>query len=187
MITTTQANVKPEKKAVSIKHDIVINAPIETVWNTLIENYGGLHKYSPGTVNSYCINDATVAELGAGRLCQFDEKGKKYMKEKVVKFDADNYYYENQMVETSYPMDVDNTMATYKLTANADGTTTLTQEVMYRMKPAFMGGLMKGTYRKTIMDDLIGFKYFIETGNKSTEDTKKDLRKKYKSAVTVIN
>ncbi len=187
MTTTTNANVKPEKKTVSIKHDIVINAPIEKVWNTLVENYGGLHNYSPSTVSSYCTNNATVAEMGAGRVCQFDEKGKKYMRENIVLFDAANYYFENQLVETSYPMDTENTMATYKLTANADGTTTLTQEVMYRMKPAFMGGLMKGAYRKTIMDDQIGFKYFIETGNKSTEDTKKDLRKKYESAITIIN
>jgi hypothetical protein len=51
--------------------------------------------------------------------------------------------------------------------------------MQYRTKPGFMGGIMKGSFKKLINDYFIAIEHHVKTGEKVTKDNFKDIRKLY--------
>ena len=49
----------------------------------------------------------------------------------------------------------------------------------YRTKPAFMGGMMKGSFKKLINDYFIAIEHHVKTGEKVTKDNFKEIKKAY--------
>ena len=67
-----------------------------------------------------------------------------------------------------FPLDTDNTQAYYRVKDNGNGTSTASYLMQFRGKPAFMTGMMKGSFKKTLANNLKGLKHYVETGEQVT-------------------
>lgn len=85
------------------------------------------------------------------------------------------------------PLDFDNSQAFYRVKDNKDGTSTASYEFQFRTKPAFLGMMAKGSFKKQMSGTLVGLKHYIETGEKVTPMNKKhnDIKDKYPKAIVV--
>ena len=80
-----QAQKKKKKvKKFTVEH--IIDAPIEKVWAIVGEDYGAIANSHPEIVSSSYINGSLKAEEGAQRVCNFNEKGTRYLKETMLDF-----------------------------------------------------------------------------------------------------
>ena len=82
------------------------------------------------------------------------------------------------------PLDYDNTQAFYTVRENPDGSSTAGYEMQFRTKPAFMGILAKGGFKKQLGGTLVGLKHFVETGEKVNLANEKyeEIKDKYPKA-----
>ncbi|MEL7535221.1 MAG: SRPBCC family protein, partial [Bacteroidota bacterium] len=92
-----QAQEKVQKFTVS--H--VIKAPAAKVWAVVGEDYGAIANSHPKIVSSDYINGSLQAGEGAERVCNFNESGTKYLKEKQVNYDPANYTFTNQVYQAA--------------------------------------------------------------------------------------
>ena len=98
----------------------------------------------------------------------------------MVDYDARQRSFVNQVFQTGkFPVDPEVSKGVYKVLAMDDGSSRLTIDVYFRMKPAFMGGLMKGKMRRLMEDYLIGIEHYLQTGEKVQKKGFKKLRHQY--------
>lgn len=120
---------------------------------------------------------------GAERVCHFNKKGTKYLKEKQVNYDPVNYTFKNQVYQAGkFPVSPEHTFAIYKVEAIDANTSRFTFDMTYRTKPAFMGGMMRGKFKKLIRDYAIAIEHHVKTGERVTKDNFKSVKKSYKAA-----
>ena len=94
----------------------VIEAPIEKVWQVVGEDYGAIAHSHPKIVSSNYVGGSLKAGEGAERVCNFNDKGTRYLKEKQVNFDPANYTFKNQVYQAGkFPVSPEHTYAIYKL------------------------------------------------------------------------
>lgn len=175
----TQA-VLAQKKVQQFTITHIIKAPVDQVWAVVGEDYGAIAKSHPKIVSSDYINGTLEAGEGAERVCNFNEKGTRFLKEKQVDFDPDNHMFKNQVFQAGkFPVDPEQTFAIYKVEAIDDQTTQFTFDMTYRTKPAFMGGMMKNSFKKLIADYAIAIEHYIQTGEAVNKDNFKMVKKEY--------
>lgn len=158
-----------KKKAHTVTAEITINAPAEAVWQSMVLDYGQIGNFSPYIYSSGYEAGSLVGEVGAERKCSFDPEGKQWIHERIAAIDSENMVMRNVPINgAKLPMDFDNTQAYYRVTDNGDGTSTASYELQLRTKPAFLGFLAKGNFKKQLEGTLIGLKHFVETGQPVT-------------------
>ncbi|MEO0899806.1 MAG: SRPBCC family protein [Bacteroidota bacterium] len=167
------AQDKPKKlHEVTVK--VKINAPAERVWEAMVLDYGEISNFSPYIYSSNYERGSLKGELGAERTCSFNEKGTQWVHERIKSIDHDKMVMKNQPINgAKIPMDFENTFAYYKVSDNGDGTSTATYELYIRTKPAFMGAIAKGGFKKQLIGTLIGLKHYVETGETVTPMNKR--------------
>ena len=171
-----------QKKVQSFKVEKEINLPADKVWQIVGEDYGAIANSHPRIISSNYINGSLKAGEGAERVCNFNDKGTQYLKEKIVDFDPENRTFINQVYQAGkFPVDEELTRAVYKVEQITPTSSRLTFDMQFRTKPAFMGGMMKGSFKKLINDYFIAIEHHIKTGEKVTRDNFKDIRKMYAS------
>ena len=171
-----------QKKTQNFTVSHVIKAPADKVWQIVGEDYGAIAHSHPKIISSDYINGTLKAGEGAQRVCHFNEKGTRYVKEKQVNYDPDNYTFRNQVFQAGrFPVDPEYTYAIYKVDAIDDETSRFTFKMTYRTKPAFMGGMMKGNFKKLIHDYALAIEHHVNTGEKVNKDNFKSIRKLYAS------
>lgn len=184
MIVPTTAKAQKKKKKVqkfSVSH--VIDAPADKVWKVVGEDYGAIANSHPEIVKSDYINGSLKAGVGAERVCYFNEKGTKYLKEKQATYDPANYTFKNQVYQAGkMPMDPEYTFAIYDVEPLANNQSKLTFTMEYRTKPAFMGAMAKGSFKKLIADYAIAVEHHLKTGENVTKDNFKKIKKQYKKS-----
>ena len=112
-------------------------------------------------------NGSLRGELHAERYCQFNEKGTRWVHERISAVDNKNMVMHNTVIEAGkFPVDQDNSQGIYAVRDNGDGTATASVEFQYRTKPAFMGSLVKGQFKRLLQGTLIGLKHYVETDEK---------------------
>lgn len=157
------------KKTQNVKVEIRINAPAEKVWEAMVLDYGNIANFSPYIYSSDYQNGSLKGEKGAERTCSFNAKGTRWVHEKIKDIDHENMTMYNLPIGgAKLPMDFDNSMAIYQVKDNGDGTSTASYDFHFRMKPAFMGALARGSFKKQLAGTLVGLKHFVETGEKVT-------------------
>ena len=180
-LQTLMAQKAKKVQTFTVSH--VINAPAEKVWSVVGEDYGGIAYSHPKIVSSDYINGSLKAGEGAERVCNFNEKGTRFLKEKQVNYDPENYTFRNQVFQAGkFPVDPENTFAVYKVEAIDANTSKFSFDMTYRTKPAFMGGMMKGNFKKLIRDYAIAIEHHVKTGEKVTKDNFKEVKKQYAAA-----
>ncbi len=176
------------KKYRTLKVETKINAPAEKVWEAMVLDYGEIANFSPYIYASGYISGSLKGEKGAKRKCSFNEKGSRWTHERIEEIDNENMVMRNIVIDAEkFPLDMDNSQAFYRVKDNRDGTATASYEFQFRTKPAFMGAIAKGSFRKTLAGTLVGLKHYLETGEKvNAENGKyKEIKKKYPKARVV--
>ena len=78
-----------------------------------------------------------------------------------------------------FPMDPAVTRATYTVEDLGDGKSKLVFDMQYRTKPAFMGAMAKGKFKRLINDYMIAVEHHVRTGEAVNKDNFKRIKKKY--------
>ena len=123
-----------------------IDAPVERVWEVL-QDFGGIHKWSPGVKHSELTSEGPVAE-GSTRHCDFAPFGG--VNERIERHEL----HERLTVSLyeTFKLPISDAVADFNI-AEKDGGTEL--NLHYSYTPNLMGRLMKG-YTSTQMRKGIG-------------------------------
>lgn len=169
-----------QKKVQTFTVSHIINAPADQVWVVVGEDYGAIAHSHPKIISSNYINGTLKAGEGAERVCNFNESGTRYLQEKQVNYDPDNYTFKNQVFQAGkFPVDPAHTFAIYKVEAIDATHSRFSFDMTYRTKPAFMGGMMKKNFLKLIEDYALAIEHHINTGEKVNKDNFKAIKKEY--------
>lgn len=169
-----------DKKVLTFTVSHVINAPADKVWAVVGEDYGAIANSHPQIVSSEYINGSLAAGEGAERVCNFNEAGTQFLKEKQVNYDPENYTFRNQVFQAGkFPVDPEYTFAIYKVEPIDEQSSRFTFDMTYRTKPAFMGMMMRSNFKKLISDYAIAINHYVNTGEPVNQDNFKDIRKLY--------
>lgn len=173
------SNAKAHKKLARVQYEMEVNASPEKAWEVLA-SYGDVAHFHPQLESSQSLNGShSKASLGCERECVIpDGKKKIVVRERVTDFVEGQYYTYHVYEWENFPL---NTMYnTFGVKTNGEGKTFIYQITNYRLRPAFLTGLMKWKLRSSARDSLLGYKHFIETGEKKANI--KEVRKRYKNA-----
>ena len=180
MVVATTSVVSAQKKVQKFVESKVIDLPAEKVWAIVGEDYGAIAYSHPKIISSNYINGSLKAGEGAERVCNFNEKGTKFLKEKMVDYNPDEMTFVNTVYQSGrFPVDPEYTKAIYKVEPLAGGKSKITFEMQYRTKPAFMGAIAKGNFRKLIRDYFISIEHHAKTGEKVTKENFRKIKKLY--------
>ncbi len=173
-------SVHAQKKVQTFTVTHIINAPADQVWAVVGEDYGAIANSHPKIISSDYINGSLKAGEGAERVCNFNDSGSRYLHEKQVDFDPENYTFRNQVFQAGkFPVDPEYTFALYKVEPIDANTSRFTFDMTYRTKPAFMGGMMKGKFRKLIDDYALAIEHHVNTGEAVNKDNFRDIKREY--------
>ncbi len=177
-----------EKKFRTVKVEMKINATAERVWEAMVLDYGEISNFSPYIYTSEYTNGSLKGEFGAERKCNFNAKGTQWSKERIAEIDNENMVMRNVVIDgAKLPLNFDNSQAFYRVKNNGDGTSTASYEFQFRTKPAFLGIIAKGGFKKQLSGTLVGLKHYIETSERVTAGTDKyeKIKKKYPKATLI--
>lgn len=169
-----------QKKIQTFTVSHVIDAPADQVWKIVGEDYGAIAHSHPKIVSSNYINGSLKAGEGTERICNFNEKGSRYLHEKQIDYDPENYTFKNQVLKAGkFPVNPEYTYGLYKVEPIDANTSRFVFTMHYRTKPAFMGGMMKGSFKKLIKDYAIAIEHNVKTGEVVNKDNFKSIKKLY--------
>ncbi len=169
-----------QKKVQSFTVSRTIHASADSVWAVVGEGYADVAKYHGGIVSSNYVNGSTESGEGCERVCNLNDEGTKYVKEKQLEYDPENRTFKAQIYSSSgVPTVPEYTNAVYKVTELDKHTSQLTIDMTYRTKPAFMGAMAKGKFKKIIGDHAAFVEHYVTTGEAVNKDNSKTIRKQY--------
>lgn len=171
-----------QKKVHTFSITRVIPTSAEKVWQIVGEDFGAIANSHPKIVSSNYINGSLKAREGAERVCNFNEKGTKFTHEKMVDYDPTNYTFKAIVYEAEgIPMNTEYSYAVYKVKPIDATSCELIITMQYRTKPAFLGGMARSGFKKTISDYALAVEHHVLTGEAVTKGNFKEIRKEYKS------
>ncbi len=171
-----------QKKTQGFTVSRVIQASADLVWAVVGEDYGAIANSHPKILSSNYINGTLEAGEGAERICRFNESGTRYVEEKIVNYDPENFTFKNLITHADkFPLNSDYSYATYKIESIDANSSRFVFNMVYRTKPAMMGGMMKGSFQKLIQDYALAIEHHLSTGEKVTVDNFKAIKKGYAS------
>lgn len=162
-----------------------ITAPAARVWEALVLDYGEISNFSPFVFTSAYEGGSLKGTVGAERKCNFNAKGTRWSHEQIREIDHENMRMINILLDAAkFPLNIDNSYAVYYVRDNGDGTSTAGYEFNFRTKPAFMGGLAQGAFKKSLNETLIGLEHYLVTGERVTggSENASTVLKAYKSS-----
>lgn len=176
----TSLSVFAQKKVQNFTVTRVIKAPAEKVWEVVGDDFGAISKSHPAIISSAYVGGSLTGGEGAERVCYFNEKKTKSTHEKQIEFDAENYRFKAKVYEANgIPMDPEYTYAIYKVESIDASTSKLVIEMNIRTKPAFMGAIGKGKFKKTIEGYALAVDHHVITGETVNKENFKEIQKKY--------
>lgn len=185
MVTTLgvlPALAQKEKKVQKFEISKVIPFPAQKVWAVVGEDYGAVAYSHPKIIESDYVNGSLKAGEGAERICYFNEKHTQYLQEKMVDYSPETMSFTNEVSQAGrFPVNPEYTKAVYNVDDLGNGTSMLTFTMQYRTKPAFMGPIAKGSFKKLINDYLIAIEHHLRTGEKVTKTNFKQVKKEAKA------
>ncbi|WP_400079830.1 SRPBCC family protein [Winogradskyella sp. R77965] len=176
------AQKKRQKKVQKFKVSKIIPHSAEKVWAVVGEDYGAVAYSHPKIMTSDYVNGSLIAEVGAERVCYFNEKETQFLKERIISYDPENMTFVNQVFQAGkFPVDPKYTKGIYKIEAIDENSCRFVFNMEYRTKPAFMGGFAKGKFKKLIRDYAISIEHYVGTGEKVTKDNFRQVKKAFKA------
>ena len=170
------------KKVKTISAEKTLPFAAEKVWAIVGEDYGAIANSHPKIIKSEYINGSLKAEEGAERLCYFNEDGSRFLKEKMIDYDPENFSFTNTIFQVDrFPLDHENTVGYWKIIPLSENSSKIVFNGTLRTKPAFMGGMMKRQFTTLINDYFIAIEHHLSTGDDVNKDNFKEIKKQYVS------
>ncbi|MEP1034168.1 SRPBCC family protein [Ekhidna sp.] len=182
ILVALSGNVEAQKQKKLQKFQIskVMDIPADQLWEVVGEDYGRIAYSHPKIIASDYINGTLKAGEGAERVCYFNEKQTQFLKEKMVNYSPESMSFTNTVYQAGkFPVDPQYTHAVYKVKDLGNGTSEFSFDMQYRTKPAIMGPMAKGKFKKLIRDYFIAVEHHAKTGEKVTKDNFKQIKKQY--------
>ena len=169
-----------QKKVQQFTVSRVIKAPANKVWAVVGEDFGAIAKSHPGIISSEYIGGTLKGGEGTERVCNLNEKGSKYTHERQVEYNPDEYRFKAKVFHANgLPMDSKYTYAVYDVDPIDSNSSRLSFSMNYRTKPAFLGAVAKGGFKKTIAGYLLAVEHHVLTGETVNRDNFKSIKKQY--------
>ncbi len=154
-----------------IQKSIIVNKPIEQVWEVLGNQFSAAHRWASGLYHSEGIGQPTIAGAScSNRACETSFGS---IKEELVTFDPEHYILSYKVTE-GFPSFVELGQNTWTL--SSQGSQTKVMMTLQIKTKGFMGSLMApmmkyqmGGLSSNVIEDL---KHFIETGLPSQRKAK---------------
>ena len=147
---------------ITATYEVMIDAPIETVWNTLAVDYAGIGKWASG-VNH--VIESSGEGATARRFCEISASGFNDTKEKVILWKPEEYYFEYELYE-GLPGMIDYSINKDRLIEKGEQTLWVSTNDM--RVGGVIGATMKGIMTKKLKDVLESkgneLRHYIETG-----------------------
>lgn len=165
-------------KLTTVQYEMVVNTTPQRAWDVLA-NYGDVASFHPQLESSTSLNGSSIkAELGCDRECVIpDGKRRITVREKIIDFVEGEYYTYDVYFWKNFPLNKSHN--TFGVKKNQEGKTIIYSKIDFRLKPGFLTYLMKGKVRSSARESLLGYKHYLETGEKKAN--MKVLKEKYKS------
>ena len=149
----------------AVAFETTVDADIDAVWAELAGNYVAVQNVQPAIVASYGLPDEPEVGPGAVRHCDIDFNGRDVaIKERIIDWieEPNHREYTYDVYETKgFPARVFNT---WSVRVGPDGETLLRNVFYFRMKPAIMTRFSVGQIAKAARNGVLGYAYYLETG-----------------------
>lgn len=180
MLLALGAEGQKQKKVQTFKVSKVIDIPANQLWDVVGKDYGKIAYSHPKIIASEYIDGSLMAGEGAQRVCYFNEKQTQFLKEKMVNYSPERMSFTNQVYQAGkFPVDPELTQAIYRIKDLGNGTSEFSFDMQFRTKPAFMGAMSKGKFKKLINDYFIAVEHYTKTGEPVTKENFKEIKKLY--------
>ena len=173
-------NLLAQKNLQKFYTSVIVNVSAKQLWKVLGEDYGAIANITPHLVSSkYIDSSKTIGGEGCERECKLNESGSKFIKEKMINYDPTNMSFTNIIYQIER-LPLESSQAVYKVEAIDSVSCRLILDMQYRTKPAFMGILAKGKFKKMTNDIAIYAEHYIKTGEKITKNNYKRIKRNSK-------
>ena len=180
MVGTTMYGQSMEKKFHTFEVSRELPFSSKKVWEAVASDYGNIANSHPKIVASNYENGSLTGGEGVERMCYFNEKQTRYLYEKIIEWNPEQGYFVNRVIEAGgFPINEDNTRATYRVESLGPNKSRFSMKMEFRTKPAFMGGMAKGQFKKLLNNYLIAVEHHIKTGESVNASNFKKIKKGY--------
>lgn len=171
-----------QKKVQKFTVSKIIPHSADKVWQVVGVDYGSVAYSHPKIISSEYETGSLKAGEGAERVCYFNDKKTRLLKERMLSYDPENMTFINQVFHADkFPVDPNYTRGIYKVEPIDENSCRFVFKMEYRTKPAFMGAFAKGKFKRLIRDYAISIEHHILTGEKVTKDNFREVKKAYKA------
>lgn len=178
-VMMSHVNAQQSQKEIQLKtisNELVVKGSVEEVWSALA-SFGNVSSFLSTIDESYPLNGSRViaAEGSERESLVPDGMNNIIYKERITDIVEGSYYtYE---VYDSENFTLEKMIVTFGVTSDKEGRTILYSRMRYKMNSALMTHFLRRKLNKINFNSLIGYKYYVETGEKNTDI--KSLRKRY--------
>ena len=154
-------------KLTEVKTSINIDSSSEKTWEVL-SHYGDVSTFHGGVEKSVNHSGSTnKAALGAERTCDIlDGKKEVVLKERITEYKEGSHYRYEVFDWKNFPLKM--MFFGFSVKKIKHDRSQLHLIINYRLKPGFMTNMMKWKIRKLEREILLGYKHYIETGERNT-------------------
>ncbi|WP_299314803.1 SRPBCC family protein [uncultured Aquimarina sp.] len=154
------------------KKEIIINKPIEAVWEVLGNQFGDAYEWASGLNHSKAFGSPSINGAPSNnRACELPSGT---IKEVIKKFDSSYYILEYEVVE-GFPFFVDTAINNWQLTKISTQSTKVNMHLLVKTKGlvgSIMNPMMKLQLNKQLIHIPNDLKHFVETGKPSQNKAK---------------
>ena len=180
VVNTSIFAQKTDKKVITFSVERIINASVEKVWKVVGEDFGAIANSHPKIVSSEYDQGHTTGGENVSRTCNFNEKGTKYLQETQVEFDAENYTFKVLINSAGgVPLNTDYSYGIYQVIPIDENSSKLVMTMGLRTKPAFLGWVAKGQFKRDIANYMIAVEHHVLTGENVNKENFKEIKKMY--------
>ena len=172
-----------DMKLKNIHAEMTIRTTPERVWE-ILSQYGDVSRFHGGVVESHPEGTSqSRAALGCERVCNIVDMGLKIqLKERIVDYVEGKSYKYDVYEWKNFP--IQKMLFGFTILGAEPSGTTLAIDIEYRAKPALLTPMLAPKMRTLARDVLLGYKHFMETGEKRVP--LKALKLRYSKALPAL-
>ena len=178
---TASKTMLAQKKVQTFTVEQVIPHSAENVQHVVGVDCGVAVNSHPKILASEYVESSLKAEEGAERVCYFNEKQTRLLKERMVSHYPEHMTFIKQVFHADkFPVDPEYTRGTYKIEPIDNNSSRFLFKMEYRSKPAFMSPFAKWKFKKLVRDYAISVEQYLATGDKVTKENFRQIKGAYK-------
>ena len=160
-----------------VSYQMPIYSSQRTVWDAL-QKFGEIASFHDNVVSSGYINDTEDFKINCERYCEFQPQMGRIpiVKEKIIAIDSGVSYLIHFYEFENFPMN--HMYIEFCIDEDFNLNNNVKASCWYQSKPKILTKLFTNKMRQTLKEILLGYRHYIETGEKNVD--MKHLKKEYK-------